>query len=247
MVIPASEGSQSILYGPVALPIGSGEYGAYLARPDRPGTYPSVVVLPGLAGISPVEKAFARHMAKHGRVALVPDPYRGRGPGRGVSFEEAAAAYAALSDARLLADVAEVRAYLASPATDWADASPSALVGFDVGGRLAMLAATRRSDVATVVALGAPLGGDDERVAVGDALPSVGASVLALYGGEDRHVSRADIDAAQEAAPHARFIVYEGTGHAFYDPSSPDYHPGAEADALARIRAWLDAALPIPA
>lgn len=247
MAVPASEGSHSIIYGPIALPIGAGEYTGYLARPDGPGPYPTVIVIPGLEGIDSVAKALARHLAKHGRAAVVPDPYRGRGPGRHADPTEASLAFAALADGRVLADIGEVREYLATPDTPWADGSPSALVGIDVGGRFALLAAAQRRDVAAVAALGAPLGDADGRISAGELVGSIGVPVLAMYGADDVHVARDDVDAAQESAPHARFIVYEGSGHAFYDPNSDDYHAGAEADALARVRALLDATLPIPA
>jgi carboxymethylenebutenolidase len=247
VAVPASEGSHSIIYGPVAIPIGAGEYTGYLARPDGPGTFPSVIILPGLRGIDPVAKALARHVAKHGRAAIVLDPYRGRGPDRGADDAELAAAYTELADARVLGDIGEVREYLATPDTAWTDASPSALVGIDVGGRFALLAAAHRRDVAAVAALAAPLGDGDGRVSVGELVGSIAVPVLAAYGADDDRIARDDVDAAQEAAPHARFFVYEGTGHAFYDPGSDDYHPGAEADVLARIRALLDQTLPLPA
>lgn len=247
MAVPASEGSHSIIYGPVPLPIGAHEYTGYLARPDGPGAWPSVIVVPGLFGVTSVEKALARHIAKHGRAAIVMDPYRGAAPTRAGGLDAAAAAYAELPDGRVLADLGEVREYLATPDTRWADGSPSVVVGLDVGGRFALLGAFQRRDLAAVAVLGAPLGATAGRVAALDVIGSVAVPVLAMYGADDELVPRDDVDAAQDAAPHARVIAYESSGHAFYDPSSDDYHPGAEADALARIRALLDATLPIPA
>lgn len=247
MAVPPSEGSHTIIYGAVPVPLGAGEFTGYLARPDGPGAWPSVIVLPDAAGIGSLEKATARHLARHGRSALVLDPYRGRGPARGADPDVVAGAYAALADGRVLRDVGEVREYLASDDTTWADDKPSAVLGIGVGGRFALLAAATRRDVAAVVAIAAPLAGTDTHPSVLEVMDGLTVPVLGLYGADSDEVPVADIDAAQALVPHGRFIVYEGVGHRFIDPSSDDYHPGAEADALARIRATLEAIAPVPA
>ena len=97
-----------------------------------------------------------------------------------------------------------------------------------------------------MVAISAPFGGADGRLDVLQQLPNLAVPVLGLYGGDDEHIDTEDVDQAQEASPAGRFIVYEGVGHAFMDAASPDYHPGAEADALARIRAFVEAVSPAP-
>lgn len=247
MAVPPSEGSHSIIYGAVPVLLGAGEFAGYLARPDGLGAWPSVILLPGARGIGSLEKALARHLARHGRSTLVPDPYRGRGPGPHATDEEVAAASAALRDQQVLADVGEAREYLSSDDTTWADDGPSAIVGVGAGGRFALLTGARRRDLSAVVAIAAPLGAEGDREAAIDAVGRISVPVLGLYGAEDEWIPLEDIDAAQAANPAARFIVYEGVGHAFIDPSSDDYHPGAEADALARIRATLDAVSPVPA
>jgi carboxymethylenebutenolidase len=242
-----NEGAFSITFGAVPVPFGSSEHDGYLARPDGRGAFGSVILLPGVRGIGPVEKALARSLARHGRAVLVIDPYRGRGPASGADDAAVARAHDAVPDQRVVMDVGEAREYLASDDTTWADAGPSLLVGVDTGGRFALLAAAARSDIAGVVAIGAPLGGDGgRRLGVLDALGRIAAPILGLYGAADPLVPLEDVDAAQAAAPAARFIAYDGVGHAFLDPRSDDYHPGAEADALARVVALLDATVPAP-
>ena len=246
MVVPANEGSFSIIYKQIGVPIGAGEFDAYLARPDAAGPWPVVVVLPSIRGLGSAEKAIARHLAKHGRAVLVVDPYRGEAPGPDATLDEAAAAYAEVTDDRVLADLAEVAEYLAAPSTAWADDLPPILLGFDTGGRFALLAGLVRREVRAVVAVSAPLVGTEGRLDVLEHLSSLAIPALGLYGAEDEFVDVADVDQAQESSPSSRFVVYEGVGHDFMDPSSDGYHPGAEGDALARIRGFVESVAPIP-
>ncbi len=246
MVVPANEGSYSIIYKPIGVPIGAGEFDAYLARPDGAGPWPVVVVLPSIRGLGSAEKAMARHLAKHGRAVLVVDTYRGAAPGPRASLEAAAAALAGVPDARVLADLGEVAEYLAAPTTPWADGLAPILLGFDTGGRFALLAGLVRRDVRGVVAISAPLGATEGRFDVLGHLGSLAVPALGLYGADDELIDVADVDRAQESSPSSRFVAYEGVGHDFMDPASDGYHPGAEGDALARIRGFVESLAPIP-
>lgn len=242
----SNEGPFDITFGSVPVPSGSHEYDAYLARPDGKGAFPTIILVPGLRGIEPGHKALARTIARHGRVVLVIDPHRGRGPGADADDDTLARAHERISDQRALTDIGEAREYLLSPDLTWADDGPSLLIGTDTGGRFVLLAAAERRDVSGVVAVGAPFGGDgDGRADALEALGRIGVPILGLYGADDAHIPVEDVDAAQAAAPWGRFIVYEGVGHGFLDPDGPDYHPGAEADAIARIVAFAEAVTPL--
>ena len=241
-----NEGPYDIIFGLVPVPSGSHEYDAYLSRPDGSGAFPTIIMVPGLRGISPGDKEIARLLSRHGRVVLVIDPYRGAGPATDADDDALARAYGRISDQRALTDIGEAREYLVSPDVTWADPGPSLLLGLDTGGRFALLAAAERRDVSGVVAVGAPLGGDGEgRTQVLDTLGRIGVPILGLYGADDPLIPVEDVDAAQAAAPWGRFIVYEGVAHGFLDPDGPDYHPGAEADAIARMAAFAEAVTPL--
>ncbi len=245
MAVMAHEGSLEILYRDYPYPTGSGFTTGYLARPDRIGLYPVVVLLPGLQGITPAIKDTARRLARHGYSTLVPDLTRGRHPGPRASFEELVRAYDAIDDRRAMADVDDAVAWAVNDDADWAREGRYGVFGIDVGGRFALTyAAHRQAEVGALVVAYAPLAGDEHRqLQVADALEMLPMPVLGLYGAEDELVPADGVDEAQRRNPHGTWIRYEGVGHDFLDDDADTYHGGAAADAMARVLALFDAVL----
>ena len=93
MAVLQHEGTIEILYRDFAMPSGAGFTEGYLARPDRIGAYPLVVLLPPLQGITSFVKDLARRLARNRYAVLVPDLTRGTHPGPEASFEDLVAAY----------------------------------------------------------------------------------------------------------------------------------------------------------
>ncbi len=236
MAVLAHEGTHTIIFGMIPIPIGSGLGNAYLARPDSADPSPVVIVLHGIAGLDSTTKHLCRSFARHGFTTVAPDWYRGAGPGRGSDLEGAFRAYARTTDRRILALVDETIEYLSSDDIDGPDASAPVVVGLDLGGRLALLHAAHNRSVSAVASLYAPLAGDDNRdMQVADVMGVIGAPVLGLYGADDHLIPAEDVDSAQAATPNGQWILYEGVGHGFLDAGQAGYDAGAEADALARL------------
>jgi len=239
------EGTIEILYREFAMPTGARFTEGYLARPDRIGSYPLVVLLPPLRGITPFVKDLARRLARNRYAVLVPDLTRGAHPGDDASFDELIAAYRRVRGRRALADIDDAVAFAFNDPAGWARQGNIGVVGIDVGGRFAITyAAHRRRLVGALCVAYAPLAGDEDReLQVADALGMLPMAVLGLYGAEDELVPAEGVDEAQRRNRHGKWILYEGVGHDFLDDDSASYHPGAAGDMISRLLALLAATL----
>ena len=231
------------MYDPYEIPVGSAFQPGYLARPDRTGSFPAVLVVPGIKGLTSFDRDACRRLARLGYVAVALDPYRGDGPGSAASLDEAITAYGALTDERVLRDLTEALEFLASPDLPFATADRVAVVGFDTGGRFGLLLADR-PQVSGVVACYAPLGDDDRSHHVGERLGRMTVPVLGLYGADDELIPTASVDEA--AGITGQWILYEGAGHEFLDADADTFDAAAESDAWSRIGSFLAAVLPAP-
>ena len=245
MAVLQHEGTIEILYRDFAMPTGARFTEGYLARPDRIGAYPLVLLLPPLQGITPYVKDLARRLARNRYAVLVPDLTRGAHPGPDASFEDLVDAYRRVRGRRALADIDDAIAFAFNDAAGWAGEGKIGVVGIDVGGRFAInYAAHRRRLVGALCVAYAPLAGDENReLQVADALGMLPMAVLGLYGAEDNLVLAEGVDEAQRRNPHGKWILYEGVGHDFLDDDSASYHAGAAGDMVARLLALLNATL----
>lgn len=249
MAVLPHEGTYPILYGPFAVPVGSGYRRSYLARPDQAGRFPVVVVLHDLDGLDAHEKDLCRRLARQGFAAICLELYEpspsGTPPER--RTERGLEGYHRLDDATVLADLDETVEFLASDDVEWAFPSPIGLFAIDVGGRLAVMVAAHRSYVGSLAIAYAPLTGDEERrFPVAKMLDHLGCPVLAIYGEKDELIPTETVDEAQRRNPAGRWLLFEGAGHGFLDASSPAFQPAAADDALARVVAHLRSSLPMP-
>lgn len=242
MAVMPHEGTYNILYGSYGVPVGSRTQPGYVARPDAKGAYPAVVVVPGIYGLTSFEKDLCRALARRGFAAISVDSYRGRKPR---DLDEAVAAYATLPDRRALTDIDEVIGFSQSPDLDWSRSGPVGVFGVDTGGRFALLAGAHRPGIGSVVAVHAPLAGDEDRqLHVADALERLTIPVLGLYGRDDDLIPAEGVDVAAEMNATGQWILYDDTGHDFMNPDRPGYHAGAAHDAITRIGRFLAATLP---
>src|SRR5690606_13670444 len=63
VAVLSHEGTYPIMYGSYPVPVGAGYRRGYLARPDRAGRFPVVIVVPDLNGLSSFEKDICRTFA----------------------------------------------------------------------------------------------------------------------------------------------------------------------------------------
>jgi carboxymethylenebutenolidase len=232
------EGTFSILYGTFLVPVGSSYRPGYLARPDEAGQFPVVFAFPGLGGLKSHEKDLCRRLARRGFACLAIDLYPG---------EDGLGAYASQSDRALLSDIDEAHEFLESDDVFWAIPDRCGVLGFDVGGRFALIAGATRPWAGAVAVVSTPLTGDENReFQVADMLNHLAVPVLGLYGTADSLIASETIDAAQNRNQSGQWLLYDGAGHDFFDDGSDDYDASAAADALGQITQFFQAALPKP-
>lgn len=198
-----------------------------------PGAARGLVIVPDIGGLRPLFAGMADALAaEQGWSVATFEPWPGR---EDLTLEERLAAVGSLDDAALQGDVAA--------AADLLEVEPVGVIGFCMGGMVALKAAAGgRVDRAvsfygmvrlpqhwSTDTMGEPL----------DALAAGAAPVLCLVGTADPWVPEADADALE--ATGAEVVRYPGADHGFvHDPDRPAHRPDDAADAWARAIAFLD-------
>lgn len=227
------------MYGAFPVPVGVGYRPGYLARPDRAGQYPTVVMIGGLEGVGSREKSVARRLARKGVAVVVVDCSR---PTNGISIIDR---YNLLTDSEALTVIDETARFLTSPDVDWSISDRLGLLGMDVGGRFALIGGAHRGWVGAVGVISTPLTGDEHRgFPVAGLLDHLPMPVLGLYGAADEAIS--SVDEAQNRNVGGTWLVYDSASHEFFDEGSVQYDEAAARDAFARLADFFRANLPAP-
>lgn len=199
----------------------------YLARPAS-GSGPGVIVIQEWWGLVDHIKALADRFAAEGFFALAPDLYHGDST---TSPDDAGRLMMALDIERAISELGEAEQYLLG--LDGIRGSTAGVVGFCMGGRLALAAACRRPQIGACV----NFYGVHPNVSLD--LSGLQAPVLGLFGENDGFVAQEDVrkleHELQQAGKSATFHVYPGADHAFFNDSRPDvYNEEAAGDAWNR-------------
>ncbi len=157
-------------------------------------------------------KDVTARFAAQGYVALAPDLYHGKST---VEAEEASHLMQGLDWGRAVEEIAGAARYL----RDSEGVGRIGVVGFCMGGALAVLAATRPGIDAYASFYGFPPAGAAP-------LDRVTAPGLILFGEEEGFFSVPDAQAfasrQREAGRSCDVIVYKGAGHAFFNNDRPE-------------------------
>jgi carboxymethylenebutenolidase len=200
----------------------------YLAKPEG-GKGPGVIVIQEWWGLVPHIEDVCERFAAEGFVALAPDLYRGT---KVTEPDEAAKEMMAMELGRAGKDM--------SGAVDELRARSSrdkvGVVGFCMGGGLALVLATQRPDAVDACVSFYGL------VPWPDAQPDyarLAGAVLVHVAGNDEYFSPAAAAVLEEQlralGKRAEFHVYEGTDHAFFNDTRPEVHD-VDASAVAWAR-----------
>jgi carboxymethylenebutenolidase len=237
------------MYGTFRVPVGSGYRPGYLSRPDEAGRFPVVLVFPGVGGLKSYQKDLCRRLARRGFACLGIDlypPNSDEDQARS-QVDDELAAYTSQSDREIASAIDEAHQFLASDDIFWAIPDRCGVLGIDVGGRFALIAAATRPWTRAAVVISTPLTGDENReFQVADMLGHVAVPVLGLYGAADPLIAPETVDAAQDRNRGGQWLLYDGAGHELIDDGSPEYDPAAAADADSRIAQFFQATLPKP-
>ncbi len=203
----------------------------YLARPDDTQTHPGIVVIQEWWGLVPHITDVAERFAREGFVALAPDLYHGQPASEP---DEARKKAMALDRNRAVAEILAAAKYLET--LKEIEPKKIGVVGWCMGGRLALSAAVHDGDIGAAVAFyGRPLDPNDTA--------KLHVPVLGLYGQNDHSISPEDVHAFEaELAQHHiahEIRIYPGAGHAFFNDTRESYNPEAARDAWTRTLGWF--------
>ncbi|ROO84998.1 carboxymethylenebutenolidase [Actinocorallia herbida] len=240
--------------GWVTFPSGPDEIRGYLAVPvRRPGEAPPPVVVMAHEnlGVTEHRRRVTELVADEGFACLTVDLYSrigGRPPqDYATPDERRAKAFLAARDEQALPDLEAGLDHLAG--RDDVDASRAAVVGFCLGGGLALAWATRTDRLACAVPLYglpelppsySPTGQVRSRITVADA---VRCPVQAHFGGADEVIPLDQVgrltDALKLSGQETEVHVYDGAGHAYHDDTHPNHDAAAARLTWERTLAFL--------
>lgn len=215
-------------------------FAATVARTREPASV-GIAIVPDVRGLHRYYERLAEHVADAGLHAIAIDPY-GRSAGaehRGDDFDYAPHRAAAHDDG-LRSDVGA-----AAGALRGLGATHVVSMGFCFGGRASLLQASQESVDGVIAFYGPPARREDDGPSPIDEAQRglVRVPVLGLYGGADRGIPAADVEAYDRALDAAgvehRIVVYPDAPHSFFDRSMSE-HAESCRDAWARVLGFVD-------
>ena len=194
----------------------------YLALPEAPNGQ-GILVLQEWWGLVPHIKSVADRFAKLGYTALAPDLYHGKTT---TSPDEAGRMLMALNIEKAAQDLQKTIDYLLSQKSVTSD--KLGVVGFCMGGQLALLAATVSPSIAAVI----DFYGIHPNVKPD--FSKLSAPVLGLFGEEDDFVPSAAVSQLeadiQRAGKAIEVHTYPKAGHAFFNDARPEAYKSEAAE-----------------
>jgi carboxymethylenebutenolidase len=230
----------------VEIPAADRKIPGFLARPQAKGRHPVILVNSEIFGVHEWVKDICRRLAKAGYVALAPDFFvRAGDPSKLTDFPAILKIVGATPDAQVTSDTKAALDYL--KAQPYADMKRLGVTGFCWGGGKTWLAVERFPEFKAGVAWYGPLkAGSYPQAAPLDLVKDLHAPVLGLYGGQDKGIPAADIEAMRAALKAngkagSEIVVYPESQHGFLADYRPSYDPKAGADAWAKMLAFFKA------
>lgn len=220
----------------VSFSTGSGVTAGYLAAPDTPG--PGVLVIQEWWGLVGHIREVADRFAAEGFTALAPDLFHGEST---TSPDEAGKLFMALEIGRAEQDLRSAADYLGTVASG----SRVGVVGFCMGGQLALFAASKSERI------GACVDFYGVHPNVRPDYPAIRCPVLGLFAENDGFVPPAAVaklgDDLSGAGVAHELHTYPGTDHAFFNDERPEvYDAEAAADAWNRTVGHLRTSIGTP-
>lgn len=205
----------------------------------------AVVLFPAVAGVNDYIRGIAAGLRAEGYGVQVVDYYEGGAPPDLSTPQKIGAAVAALDDGRVLESAGRA---VAAVLRAGAETGRIGALGYCIGGTYAMLAGCTLGGIGAV----ANYYGSVRYTALSqnkpasplDRIGELGAPMIAHYGGADRFVPPADVDALEQALQEAgrtyELFRYAGAPHAFDEDFRPAYRPVAAAESRARTLGFFN-------
>jgi carboxymethylenebutenolidase len=203
-----------------------------------------IIVVQEAFGVNDHIEAVARRFAGEGWLAVAPHLFHRSGDPR-LGYDDIAQVMPhvrQLTAHGVLADIDTAFDHLDKTGIT---SDRTGIVGFCMGGTVALVTAVRREVGAAVTFYGG--GMSEGRFGFGpliDEAPGLRAPWLGLYGDLDEGIPVADVEQLRSAAASSGqptdIIRYPHAGHGFHCDERGDYHPASAQDAWQRTLAWFD-------
>jgi carboxymethylenebutenolidase len=202
------------------------------------------VVVQEAFGVNGHIEDVARRLADAGWVAVAPHLFHRTGDPQLAydDVDQVKPHMAALTAEGVLDDIDAALGHLADAGIG---AGRTGVVGFCMGGTVALVSAVRRDVGAAVTFYGGGIA--EGRFGFGplaEEATRLQAPWLGLYGDLDRGIPVADVErlrgAAASSGQPTEVVRYPGAGHGFHRAPHPAYHPESAHDAWRRTLAWFD-------
>lgn len=201
----------------VTYPANGSDASAYIVTPEAAGQYMGVVVIQEWWGLNAHIQDVTKRMAGAGAVAVAPDLYRGL---VATEPDEARKKAMELDMGRAIAEIRGAVDYLM--AHDWVSPKKIGIIGFCMGGGLALRAGVTHPDVGAVVAF---YGGSNPPKP--SEFSNTNVAILNIVGEKDERVLDAqrnfDVALRNTQIEH-ELVVYPGCGHAFFNDTRPEVY-----------------------
>jgi carboxymethylenebutenolidase len=213
----------------VSYPSKPGNGSGYLALPAGAGKHPAIILIHEWWGLNDWVRQQADRFAGQGYVALAVDLYRGKTTG---DPGEAHELMRGMPEDRANADLLAAFDYLAKRKD--VNAKRIGSIGWCMGGGYSLSLATHEPKLAACVINYGRLVTDPKTIA------QIHAPILGNFGGKDRGIPPADVEAFQQAMVKAHksvdIKIYPNSGHAFMNPNNKEGYVAEDAaDAWKRI------------
>ncbi len=225
----------------------------HVARPAKPGTYPAVIVVSEIFGVHQWIKDVCRRFAQAGYVAIAPSFFYRADPDNTLpSVTVMADVMKVVATAKLDQQMADVKTTVAWLATQkFAASGRTAITGFCWGGSVVWMAASQVPGLKAGAAWYGRLSGgvDTSRPYPLTSVADIAIPVIGLYGGLDRGIPVADVNAMNAAlkassnpkAKASAITLYPEADHGFLADYRPSYNAAAANDAWGRLMAHFKA------
>jgi len=204
-----------------------------LYAPEGKGPFPGIVVIHEWWGLNDWVKEQALKLSDQGYVALAIDLYRGK---VATTPDEAHELMRGVPEDRAARDLRAAVEFLKSQSNVKKDRIAS--IGWCMGGGYSLDVALQEPTLRAAVINYGRLASDSE------SLKKINASILGLFGGQDRGIPPADVkkfeQSLKQMGKKVEVVIYPDAGHAFENPNNRDgYRPDDDADAWKRTVNFL--------
>ncbi|WP_397409704.1 dienelactone hydrolase family protein [Polaromonas sp.] len=239
--------SKGLVAGEVKVKVADGEIPAYVARPAKPGKYPTLLVVQEIFGVHEHIKDMCRRYAKQGYYAIAPEMYARQGDVSKLADIGTiiSTVVSKVPDAQVCADLDAAVAF--AKASKFANTERTALVGYCWGGRIAWVYANHNPKLKAAISYYGLLEGFKEPtlrpqdpIDYGD---KIKVPVLGLYSGIDAFVKQETIAKMRglinKSGSGSEIVVFPNVDHGFNADYRPSYDKAAATYAQKLANDWL--------